>query len=262
MLPSAGLTLMEMAVAMAVSGILIVGLARFFKDFNRSFNTREQVADRDMNAHYTVKRMSEALMAAGSNLPSKDWPVLVLPDGNPGSRVILAVNPRGGVQYVATPIVGKIEVTVDDGKGFAKADGILADPKADGRPTFRVAIDQSYQANGFSKGIKVSGDIAILRLKSALTLAAGDAIYAHAIEDYRLVNDSLMLNDMVLAENIQKLTFTLLTADQARTDQWSAMRSAKVKVTARTRSRDPGYAANGGYRTLDLSMDILLRNRL
>jgi prepilin-type N-terminal cleavage/methylation domain-containing protein len=261
-LPSAGFTLIEVTVALVASGILLVGLARFFKDFNRSYNSQEQVADRDLNAHYTVKRMSEALMAAGSNLPAKDWPIINMPDGNPGGRMRLAVNPRGGVQYLAAPLAGAIEVTVDDAKGFAKATELLADPQIDGFATFKVAIDLAYSADGFTKGFKVSGDNAILRLTTGLTLAAGDAIYAYDVEDYRLMDGNLMLNDMVLAENIQNMSFTMLTAAQVPTTQWSAMRSAKVNITARTRSRDPGYATNGGYRSIDLSMDVLLRNRL
>lgn len=260
--PSAGFTLVEVTVALVASGILLVGLARFFRDFNRSYNSQEQVADRDLNAHYTVKRMSEALMAAGSNLPSKDWSIISMPEGNPGSRVRVAVNPRGGVQYLSAPLAGAFEVAVDDAKGFAKAKYLLADPQLAGFPTLKVAIDQSYNADGFIKGIKVFGEIAILRLATGLTLEAGDAIYAYDEEEYRLVGGNLMLNDMVLAENIQNLDFTMLTVGQAPTTQWSAMRSAKVNITARTRSRDPTYGTNDGYRSIDLSMDVLLRNRL
>ena len=40
------------------------------------------------------------------------------------------------------------------------------------------------------------------------------------------------------------------------------MRSIKIQVTARTRNRDPNFTTNGGYRSIDLSMDVLLRNRL
>lgn len=257
-----GFTLVEVTVALVASGILLVGLARFFKDFNRSFNSQEQVADRDLNAHYTVKRMTEAFMGAGSNLPSKDWNVIVLPEGNPGGRVRLGVNPRGGVQYLSAPILGAMEIAIDDAKGFAKARAVLADPQLPGNPTFKVDIDESYNSDGFVKGVRAEGNGATLRLKAALTLESGDAIYAYDEEDYRLQDGNLMLDDMVLAENIQNLKFTLLTAGQTPTGQWSAMRSAKMQITARTRSRDPAYSMNDGYRSIDLSMDVLLRNRL
>lgn len=257
-----GLTLVEVTVAIVVSGILIVGLVRFFKDFNRSYNNQEQVADRDQNAHYTVKRLSEAFMSAGANLPSKGWAMISLPEGNPGPRLVISVNPRGGVQYMAAPLFNALEIPVDDPKGFAKAAYVLVDPQADGLATTRNAIDRNYNADGFANGIKPTGTGAIIRLTGSVTLAVGDAVYAYDEEDFRLQDGNLTLDGNVLAENIQNLSFAALTANQTPTNQWSAMRSGRIKVTARTRARDPHYDQNDGYRKLDLSMDVLLRNRL
>lgn len=247
---------------MVVSGILIVGLVRFFKDFNRSYNNQEQVADRDANAHYSIKRLSEALMSAGANLPSMGWTMVSLPEGNPGPHLVISVNPRGGVQYLAAPLFAASEIPIDDAKGFSKAGSVLCDPQADGLGSFKAGIDKSYNGGGFVNGIMPTGTGAILRLTSAVTLSAGDAVYAYDEEDFRLQDGNLLLDGNVLAEDIQNLGFTLLTANQTPTNQWSAMRSAKIQVTARTRAPDPNYAKNGGYRTLDLTMDVLLRNRL
>lgn len=256
-----GFTLVEVLVALAASGILISALAMFFKGFNRSFNTQEQVSDRDLNAHYAVKRLSEALMGAGANLPAKDWEVVSLPEGNPGPHLKLSVNPRGGVQYVSSLAVGVNEVPIDDPKGFAKAAYILIDPQDDNVNPYKVAIDASYNSAGFVDGIKAATPSAV-RLASGVTLQVGDMFYALDEEDYRLQDGNLMLGDMVLAENFQDLKLTFMTADQVPTGQWSAMRSARVDVTAKTRVPDPGYADNGGYRSVSLSMDVLLRNRL
>jgi prepilin-type N-terminal cleavage/methylation domain-containing protein len=260
--PCRGFTLMEVAVTVAASGILLVGLARFFKDFNRSFNTQEQVSDRDLNAHYTVKRLSEALMSAGSSLPSENWNLLTFPDGNPGDHIVLGVNPQGGVQYLPADIVALKDVPVEDAKGFLKATAVLADPQDPALPTLKVAIDLAYNSSGFVKGVKTTGSTAVLHLVSGLTLRAGDAVYAYDEEDYRLLNGNLMLDNMVLAENIQSLAFTAYATNQTLNDLWSSMRSIKIKVTARTRNRDPRYLNNGGFRTIDLSMDVLLRNRI
>jgi prepilin-type N-terminal cleavage/methylation domain-containing protein len=259
---SRGFTLVEVTVALVASGILIVGLARFFKSFSRSFNAQEQVSDRDLNAHYAVKRLSEALMSAGSNLPAKNWPIITLPSGNPGSVIRIGVNPRGGVEYLSAPLAGALEVPVQDAKGFAKATAILADPQDPLLSTAMVSINQAYSINGFVNGIKPIGDEAILRLASPVTLQAGDAVYAYDIDEYSLLNGNLMLDKMVLAENIQSLSFTAYTVGQVKTTAWSSMRSAKISVTGRTRSADPAVKINGGYRLIDLSMDVLLRNRL
>ena len=257
-----GLSLVEVVVALAASGILTVGLVRFFKDFNRSYNMQEQVADRDMNAHYTVKRISEAFMSAGANLPAEGWSLISMPEGNPGPRVLLGINPRGGVQYLAVPLAAALEIPIDDPKAFAKATAVLADPQPAGLPTIKVPIDLAYNSDGFVKGIKQAGTEAWVRVASPLTMQVGDAIFAYDEEDFRLQDGNLLLDGNVLAENIQDLTFSLFTANQSLTTQWSAMRSAKIQVKARTRVPDPAYGQNDGYRAIDLNMDVLLRNRL
>jgi prepilin-type N-terminal cleavage/methylation domain-containing protein len=257
-----GLTLVEVVVALAASGILTVGLVVFFRGFNRSYNMQEQVADRDLNAHYTIKRISETLMATGWSLPADGWSLIDLPEGNPGPRLKVGVNPCGGVQYLAAPLPGLLEIPVDDIKGFAKATAVLCDPLAVGLATFKTDIDTTYDADGFAKGLKSTGTGGLVRVTSPVTLEPGDAVYAFDVEDFRLQDGNLMLDGNVLAEGIQTLEFSFFTAGQALTTQWSAMRSARIRVSARTRTSDPGYAENGGYRTLELSMDVLLRNRL
>lgn len=254
-------TLIEVAVALAVSGLLVAILAGFFRNFHHTFNMQEQVADRDLNAHYSVKRLSEVLMSAGANLPSKGWEIVSLPGGNNSNRLRLSVNPRGGVQYLAAAVSG-FELPIDDAKGFAKATSILVDPQGDEQPIFKAGIDASYNGGGFSNGVKPNGNGAFLRLSSSVNLDPGDVVYAYGEEEYQLQGTDLMLDGMVLAENIESIAFTFLTAAQAPTTQWSAMRSARVRITARTRMPDPGLTVNDGYRKIDLSTDVLLRNRI
>lgn len=256
-----GFTLIEITVALAVSGILVSGLTYFFKSFTRSFNLQEQISDRDQNAHYALKRMSETLMAAGADLPAKGWDVISLPGGSPAGRIRLSLNPRGGIQYVTGPVTGR-ELPVDDPKGFGAAGSVLVDPMDPAKPVYKVAIDAGYSANGFVKGIKTAASGGRLRVSADLRLDAGDVAYAYAEEEYRLAGTNLMLGSMVLAENIESLAITFHAANQAATTQWAAMRSARIQVRARTRLPDPGLKKDGGYRRLDLSTDVMLRNRL
>lgn len=246
---------------LCLSGLLVGTLAFFFKSFGRTFNVQEQITDRDLNAHYTVKRLSETFMSAGANLPSKGWEIVSLPDGNPANRVRMAVNPRGGIQFAPAAFFGA-DLDVDDGKGFAKASSVLIVPEDETQAPYKVSIDAGYNANGFSNGVKPNGSSAVLRLASSVNFQPGDAVYAYAEEEYRLVGTNLMLGNMVLAENIESLSVSFLTAAQATTNQWSAMRSARVQVRARTRLPDPGLDKDGGYRKLELSTDVLLRNRI
>lgn len=258
---SRGLTLIEIAVALTASTILVGTLALFFRGFSRSFNMQEQVSERDLNAHYTVKRLSEALMSAGANLPSKDWDIVAVPRSSGADWMRISINPRGGVQYISTAAFVE-ELYVDDAKGFTQVSEVLIDPINEDANTFRAAIATDYNADGFVKGVKAQGTGAWLRLSAGVNVKPGDAVYAYAEEVYRLSGTNLMLGDMVLAENIDSLSLSFFTAGKAPTSQWYAMRSARVQVVARTRLKDPDLARDGGYRKLTLSTDVLLRNRL
>jgi hypothetical protein len=162
---------------------------------------------------------------------------------------------------MTAPAAGVNELPIDDPKGFSQATFIVVDPRNDLVSPYKVPIDVGYNSGGFVSGLKASASSA-LRLASPATLETGDAFYAMMEEDYRLQNGNLMLGNMVLAENFQAMTLTFLTVGKIPTSQWSTMRSAHVEITARTRTPDPGYTLNGGYRTIALSMDILLRNTL
>ncbi len=268
---SSGFTLIEGLIVLVVSGILIIILAQFFKNFNKSFNLQEQVADRDLNGQYAIRRLSETLMAAGANLPNNGWPVLELPIGNPGTKLKVSINPRGAIEYATSDIVNTNEIPISDPKGFAKATSILIQSTNPATPIATRNIDLSYKAGGFNAGIKAvpPESLAVnptlrsyLRLTAPVTIGIGDVIYAHAVEVYSLQNHNLMLDSSVLAENFDTLTFSLFTSAKTLTSTWADMRSANINVKARTRNPDPSYKINSGYRTLPLSMDILLRNKL
>ena len=71
-----GLTLIELLVGIAVSGVLIIGLVRFFKDSHRAVDSQDQLAERNQNLAYVLKKLSDRLMEAGSALPDSAWPVI------------------------------------------------------------------------------------------------------------------------------------------------------------------------------------------
>ncbi|HLP40281.1 MAG TPA: hypothetical protein VK465_02130 [Fibrobacteria bacterium] len=258
---SRGLTLLEIAVALTASGVLVGTLGIFFRGFSHTFNMQEQVSERDLNAHYAVKRLSEAIMSAGANLPSKDWKMIEIPKSKGAVWMRISVNPRGGLQYVST--AGFVtELFVDDAKSFAHASKILIDPIEENANTILESIATDYNDNGYVQGVKAQGDGAWLKLAAGVNVKPGDAVYAYAEDVYSLSGTNLMLGDMVLAENIDSLSLSFFTAGKAHTSQWYAMRSARVEVVARTRLKDPDLAKDGGYRKLTLSTDVLLRNRL
>jgi hypothetical protein len=247
-----------------IAGILLVMVGRFFSDSHQIANIQEQIIERDQNAHFVIKRLSEAMMQAGADLPSTGWPFLE-PLQNPAASVGLGVNPRGGIQVISAPMAGIRNIPIDDEKKFAKARYVLIDGRDPFALTQMAAIDVDYSQGGFVNGIKsVSTDRDTLRLTAPVTLAADDVIYAYEVENYRLENGHLMLGGVVLAENIDSLSVTFFGQDQSLTKDWKAMRSVKVSVTARIALPDPRVSPSTGdpHHKLSLSTTVRFRNRM
>ena len=259
-LRSAGFTVIEVTVGLAVSGVLVLVITRFFNDSHRAYNLQERLADRDQNAQFILKRMEERIMEAGANLPESGWPVIVPgPDGQSGFS--LAVNPRGGTQTFYVDRAADIELPVDDGDGFRGATDVLVLRKDHSQPAQKVAIATGYHWGGYSQGIKQGGaGQDTLRLQQPLDLKAGDAIYAYANEDYAVSGTDVSMQGMVLAEDIEIVNLGFYDSSGASTTDWNAMHAAKLSVTARTRQPDPGYQGDG-YRRVILNSEVRLRNR-
>src|SRR3954468_297865 len=104
-----GFTVAEVAVGLAVSGILVVTLTRFFNDTHRAYNLQERLADRDQNAQYVLKRVQERLMELGAGLPDSGYS-LVTPSVA-GFSII--VNLRGGTQSFYSDVPSMASVAID-----------------------------------------------------------------------------------------------------------------------------------------------------
>lgn len=253
---SPGFTLLEVVVALAVGAILLWGLARFYKDSSRSYVDQSQIAERNQNAHYTVKTLTEAIQQSGASLPDSGYPVIRTSGGIPASSIVLAVNPRGGVHFVSSAApANPARVPVGDTASFSKATHVLVDYLNPSRATARMPIA------GMRKGAS-TGELDTILLTSGLPyqVGIGDAIYALKEERYALSGGNLLRDGMVLAENIDSLQFYFYDARKSATTSWAEMRSARIRVSARTARPDPRLPGDG-YRKIHLSMDIFLRSR-
>src|SRR6266852_860822 len=93
-------TLLEVLIALVASGILLTVLTRFYRDSYRSFNTQEQVAERNQNEYYTIKRLTEILQQAGSSLPDTGWDSVIIVSGG---WMTVGSNPSGYNYFVSSP---------------------------------------------------------------------------------------------------------------------------------------------------------------
>jgi prepilin-type N-terminal cleavage/methylation domain-containing protein len=257
---ASGFTLIEVVIGLAVSGILILVITRFFTDSHRAYNLQERLADRDQNAQWVLKRIEERLMEAGANLPDSGWPVIV-PGANPRSGFTLAVNPHGGSQTFYQARAADRRVPVDDGASFKGASALLILRADKSKPVEKAKIDLGYNQGGFTKGFKQgSNGQDTLRLETKLALAPGDVAYGFATEEYAIAGTDVSMGGMVLAEDIESVALDFYDSTGAPTTDWNSMHAAKVSVTARTRQPDPGSPGDG-YRRVILNSEVRLRNR-
>lgn len=251
-----GFTLLETVVALAVGALLLWGLARFYKDSSNTYTDQAQIAERNQNAHYTVKMLTEAIQQSGASLPDSGYPVITTSGGIPASSIVLAVNPRGGVHYVSSAApANPARLPIGDTALFSMATHALVDYLNPLRATVKLPIA------GMRKGSAAGElDTMILGAGPPYPVGIGDAIYALREERYSLSGGNLLRDGMVVAENIDSLQFYFFDAAKKATTSWTKMRSARIRVSART-ARPDARLPGDGYRKIHLSMDIFLRGR-
>jgi prepilin-type N-terminal cleavage/methylation domain-containing protein len=273
--PDGGFTLLELLIAM-VAGVLVTGgLVRFYKDSYRAYSMQDQIQERDQNAHYVVTRLTEILQQSGSGLPDTGWDMITLPGGGITS---IATNPRNAMQFISYGLAGSQYVPVSDASQWKSVGNVLLNVRYAlidyaniARPTVKIGIDTLYNASGFSKGVKDNASgMDSIRLVAAVTLSVGDRVYGYREDQYLLggaAGTDLIIRpngnaaeQMVLAENIDSLGFTFRNSAGAVVTTWKTMRSASLRVRARTAMPDKRIA--GLYRKLTLPMNVILRNRI
>jgi prepilin-type N-terminal cleavage/methylation domain-containing protein len=271
-----GFTLMEVAITIVVSAILGAIVNRFYRDSFRTFSQQEQVAERNQNAYYTVNKLVELIQQAGSGLPTTGWVCLT----NVGGVLTLGTNPRGVEKFISTNPPSKKGVAVDDvtvlsntSNPMLKTTHILVDYANPATPTAKFEIDTNYNDSSttpkFIKGFKNNTvGMDSVKLLTPVDLSIGDMIYGYREDQYLRVGDTLVVRpngnvatQMVLAENIDSLGFTFLTAAGVTTTTWSQMRSASILVRARTARPDPRLPPPG-YHKISLPMNVMMRNKV
>lgn len=274
---TAGFTLIETLIAMVASIIIGVGVVRFYRDSYHAYSLQDQMQDRDQNAHFVVTRFTEILQQAGSSLPDTGWTVISQIPGPPKVTVV-GVNPRNAIQFVGTDTPNSQFVPISDatqwqstGNVLLNVHYVLIDFTDPSKLIIKVAIDTTYNVNGYVKGIKdMPSGMDTLKLTASVDLSVGDRVYGYREDQYLLGGttgtdlvlrpDGVSAAQMVLAENIDSLAFVFKDAAGTTTTLWKYMRSAQITVRARTAMPDP--RVTGGYRKITLPMNVILRNRL
>jgi prepilin-type N-terminal cleavage/methylation domain-containing protein len=264
-----GVTLIELLIALVISGILIAALYRGFISQQKIYSVQEQVADMQQNARVAINRMMREIRMAGL--------------GNVTDVLNLAGGVNGFTQVI-TPNNDNITIVA----GFKQVSTLAADAEG-GQPevTLASAADAS-QFDGDSDGnkhrfISIGGTESntvksragqVLTLDNSLkqTHRAAEPIFKIQAITYALGvsggkpalrrDENTGGGAQPLAENIEDLQFKYFDSNNPPNETADPTKIAmiKVTVTARTKDPDPEFKGGNGYRRRTISSNIQLRN--
>jgi hypothetical protein len=253
---------MELMVGVAISSILVLGLAAYIRDVAANYNLQSQVDDMVANAHYSLQRLSETLMQAGAALPVKaDTVVKWDTVANGGFKI--HSNPKGGMASVAWACTTS-RVPIDTfGLYFGISDSLIIthnDTLVSCRRVVAGVIDDVDSLHRDS-----------LILSAPVTFTAGDMIYDYRTERYgitpggSLYFDSASTGDTsaVMAENIDslKVSFDYIDTNGVThiVNNWTQALNAQVSIVSRTERPEP---VRNLYHKQRLSLRFRLKNKV
>lgn len=279
-----GLTLIELLVAMAISGILIAAIYRTFIGQHRTYTVQEQIVDMQQNARVAISRMMREIRMAGFGhvrdvLSRADvgygpgvngFTQEITPGSNPFGQTITVV---GGFKQIRRGNGDPISIT------SAIGDQI----------TLNYATDEFDAPDGSDvnrhRFICIGGiESNTVRSRSEKTLTLDEPLrYTHPegtlIYKVQAITYDLGMSDgkralrrdehtgghaQPVAEHIETLQFTYTLADGSESSSPadpSRIRLVKASVTARTSMQDPEFKGGAeGYRRRTVASNILVRN--
>jgi prepilin-type N-terminal cleavage/methylation domain-containing protein len=277
------MTLIELLVALVVSGILVGGVYRTFVSQQHTFTVQEQVVDMQQNVRLAINRMTRELRMTGFG--RMDAAFFGKVAGKGGGKV------HGTIENVITPGGGGNSVTVVG--GYQTVTTLLADVPSGSNfiqvnnATGMDLVKRLYiSINGVeSHQIQnIAGNQITFKAGEILNEDhfAGEPIYlitaitySHGIignplrgipGDPLLRDDNLGSGPQPVAENIDELQFRYVmntgeTLDVVPAARYDDIRMIQVNLVARTDRTDPELAKTGdGFRRRNLTSNIQLRN--
>jgi len=264
-----GMTLIELLVALVVSGVLVAGVYRTFVSQQNTFTVQEQVVDMQQNVRLAINRMTRELRMAGygrmdATFFSEKMHGIYEHVVNPGGDGIVTV--VGGYKTVATlsafASAGSktIQVNIVSGVDLDKKKYI----SINGLESNQIKKITGNQIELFSNLTTdhLAGETVFLIM--AITYSLGISEGKSAL----LRDENLGLGPQPVAENIESLRFRYVmntgeTLDVVLPARYDDIRMIQVNIVARTDRTDPELAkVSDGFRRRTLTSNIQLRNLL
>jgi type IV pilus assembly protein PilW len=266
-----GITLIELLVALTISGILVGGVYRTFVSQQHTYTVQEQVVDMQQNVRLAINRMTRELRMAGFGGGGVNgWTSTEF--FNHGAMY-------GAFNNVVNPGADATSVTVVEGYQTLIPTTMSVIASSGDKSIF--VNDASSFDTGAKKYISINGveSHQITQIigneirfpgwdKLTNDHQAGEPVYlvmaitySHGVPgDPLMRNDHLGGGDQPVAENIYSLQFAYLDANGNPTANPPDIRMIQLNIIARTDKTDPDYKVDGGYRRRTLTTNIQLRN--
>jgi len=266
-----GITLIELLVALVISGFLLAAAYRTFIGQQKTFVVQEQVVDIQQNVRAAINRMMTELRMSSFGNVSMVLPVTyttgtfnnVLNLNTPAAGALTIVSAVGGISTLTGEgMIGQTQVTAStltDSQGNALFD-------TGDRKYISIGGLESHMITSIDSGTKT------ITLNGPLTFyhPVGTPVYTIRALSYQvaLVNGipTLLRNENMgggaqpQADNIENLQFTYLDADGNPTVNPADIRIVRVSLTARTERQDPDLNNGDGYRRRQIASNIHLKN--
>jgi prepilin-type N-terminal cleavage/methylation domain-containing protein len=249
----AGVTLIELLVAMALSSIIIIALFRILTDTLWTYNSQEQQTAINEDAKYAMRRMTDLLMEAGANLPASRFAVITVIDS---ANIYLRANPRGGMHVFEKDSAGINGLPLSDASRFEKAAYLVKVSLIN-----LAAADTNIRIDHVAKKSNSSYPDTLFLKSGPFNFKKFDAIYAcTTFHYYRNITDLCLNNDnTVIAGNLDSLSIQFLdSANSTIQTLWKDMRFARLAITTKSTMSNP--STHQPYK-VPLIMNFRLKNK-
>lgn len=267
------MTLIELLVALSISGILVAGVYRTFVSQQHTYTVQEQVVDMQQNVRLAINRMTRELRMAGFGRMDATffggggmhgiYKNVITPGGD-GKSVTVVGGYQTATTLSANALAGSNIIQVNDatpldiaGKKYISINGL---------ESHRIKSITGNQIEFFTGEIlnvdHLAGEPVFLIM--AITYSLGVFEGKSAL----LRDENLGLGPQPVAENIENLQFRYVmntgeTLDVVPAARFNDIRMIQVNIVARTDRTDPELAKVGdGFRRRTLTSNIQLRNLL
>jgi prepilin-type N-terminal cleavage/methylation domain-containing protein len=266
-----GITLIELLVALVISGVLLAAVYRTFIGQQKTFVVQDQVVDMQQNMRGAINRMMTEIRMAGFGNLSMVLPLTIsgktfnnainIDTPSPGSLTILSAT-GGAATLTLAATIGQSQITV------STLTDALGNPLFDtgNRKYICVGGLESYIVNAIDNGTKTI----TLNAPLLFTHPTGTPVFTIKAFTYQVAAVSgipTLLKDENLgdglqpeADNIENLQFTYFDANGNVTANPPDIRIIRVSLTARAERQDPDLKNGDGYRRRQIASNIHIKN--